>query len=224
MGATPLPEKSETAAVTADSVYRQVQQILEDARQQARESIRDAAVQGREEGLRQGIAEIRTASERAAREKLARIQENGRQENERLTHECRRQEEQERARTAAMGLHSAAVIANMELHRDDSLFLGLVRAAALHIGKPEHLVLRVGPLGMTAARHYRMELEKLFGGSAKYEVSLSAHDDGACIIETPEGSVDSGVGTQLQRAAQLIGLPSAQPETLAAVPPADSGR
>lgn len=202
-------------------MYSQAEEILADARQQARDSIRDASSRGRAEGLRQGMAEVRAASERVTQEKIDRMREKNRTEGERLEAECRRREEEERSRTAAMGLRCAAVIAGMELHRDDSLFLGLVRAAAIHIGKPEHLVLHVGPLGMTAARHYRMELEKLFGGSEKYEVCLGAHDDGVCVIETPEGSADSGVGTQLRRAAQLIGLPAAQPETLAAVPPLD---
>lgn len=220
-GATQLPETRKISRSDVAAACREAEKIVDSAKAEARETIRSAAARGRADGLQKGMAAASAECSRRNRQAVERLREKSRAEEKRLAGEYRERERREQAGVTELGFSCAARIADMELHRDDSLFLGLVRTAAAHMGKPAHLVLRAGPLGMTAARHYRMELEKIFGGPDKYEVSPGGHNDGICVIDTPEGSVDSGVETQLRRAAQLVGLPAPKPEMLPGTLPAD---
>lgn len=202
------------------SVDIRPEKIVAAARREAQETCRRAAARGRQDGLKAGGEAAEAEGLRQLQARLQTLAEKTRVDGERLTADYRGQAETARKGLTEQAFRLARKIVETELHRDDSLFLGLVRTAAAHLGKPDHLVLHAGPLGMTAARHYRMELEKLFGGSDRYEVCLSGHDDGLCVIETPEGSVDAGVETQLRRAARLLGLPDPEPKPLpTAVPP-----
>lgn len=94
-----------------------------------------------------------------------------------------------------------------EIQSSETAFLQLFKQAAAHVGETERAVLKTGPKGYEIACRHTEALSKMLNGlQESLVVKLAGTDDGLCILETPAGSVDASVHTQLQKAAQAAGF------------------
>ena len=196
--------------------------IVEKAREEAGSRLAEAAARGRNQGLEEGRAAGFAAGEKESREKLDALRRQTQEQYEKLCAEYRERGEQAKAGTLRQAFEMAGKILDLELRQDDRAFLGLIRAAAPHLEGANQAVLRMGPLGAGAAGRCRQEIRQILGNIPDVEIRSSGGDDGQCVIETPDGSVDAGVRTQLRQAARALGLSEADiRETGAAENPAD---
>jgi flagellar assembly protein FliH len=178
-----------------DEAKRAALQMYEQAKRQGAEAGRfEGLGKGAEEGRRQAQQEEQAAV--CDLETLLDRCETRRQELERQS--C------EQSLDFAFGL--AEKILGIEIDRRDEAFLGLCREAAGRMGKAETVTLRVGPRGYEIAKRHEEELREMMGGLTQLRLEPSEQDAGACILETPQGSVDAGVSTRLARARAIAGV------------------
>jgi flagellar assembly protein FliH len=93
-----------------------------------------------------------------------------------------------------------------ELAKNDDTFYGLFQKAALHVSNVDRATLKTGPRGYALALKDTGRFEGAVEGLDALNVVLAGDDDGYCVFETPLGTIDAGVQSQLARAKKILFL------------------
>lgn len=198
-------ETEDNAAIHAmiKNAQREAGLIIQEAEKSAIQILESAKQRGYDEGRTSGFE----AGSAEGRRQIEEYEQAGVQELQTLIDRYEKESE-EKARSAedslmfAFGL--AEKILGIEINRDDEAFLGLFQQAAGRIGEVSKVTLRVGDRGYDVAVRNREKLIQLLGGLENIKIEKSEKDSGACILETPQGTVDSGVKAQLGRAKEIV--------------------
>jgi len=105
----------------------------------------------------------------------------------------------------AVAMNYANIFTDIVLHSGDEPFIKLFENAASHINEAGVTVLKAGPLGCEIANRHIEYFKSCLIELTSFEIRQVGTDDGLCILATPFGSIDVSVGTQLQKAAAIIG-------------------
>jgi flagellar assembly protein FliH len=176
------------------------------AQEEAKKLLDQAKISGRvdgfEEGYKLGIAESAARMNNELfeiRQELENACEAARLKNTQACMELKNGQ-------PALAMRLAAKILRHEVNNNEKAFLNLFENAASHIAQTDSAVLKAGPQGYETAVRLEKELEKSINGVKTFEIKLFGRDNGLCIIETPYGSIDASVDTQLEKAARTMGL------------------
>jgi len=165
--------------------------ILEEARAEAQEKVREAYAEGMRRGMEAGEAKFR----KSVAESIRLLQEAG----GRL----------EASRMAFLNdiepqlVHLAVSIAEKILEREAQLSSDVVKRTARSVLErvmdEEHVVLRVNPADLEALREYRVEALEQFDGLERLDVMPDETiDPGGCIAQTDSVQVDGRLNSQLE--------------------------
>ena len=217
--AVTVPE--ETAAVPAGAVDDEVLQGLlqpdisqaddpADPEADLENEVRSILDTASESGYAEGFEEGQTLSRKDMGPK---VEEEIRQISKQTEEACRLMREENSRKCEALeagqlrlALRLTAKILYSELKNNEDAFLQLFCHAASHIDEADSAVLKTGPLGYEAAQRHTEELQQCIRGVRKFEIKQTGINNGLCVIETPYGSVDASIDTQLGKAADALGI------------------
>lgn len=158
---------------------------------------------------RKGLAEgIRTA-EQAYREKLGRL------EAQAASLATERQEFFDRieAELVRLSIVIAEKVIGRELELAPETVLDIVRSAMKRLRERENLRLSVNPRDLDTVKNARDDLISAVDGVRKLEVVEDRRvDPGGCVIESPSGTLDARMKTQIDEISRALGEAVPEPE------------
>lgn len=177
-------------------------------REQAREvDLAAAEAEARQRGLTEGMR----AAEEAYRAKLARVESLG----ERLQAERDEFFDRIEPEVVRLAVAVAEKILAQELELRPEVVVDMIRAAIRRIRDRETLRISVNPRDFEQVRAAREDLTSAIDGVRNLEIVEDRRvGRGGCVIESPNGTLDARVETQIEEIGQT--LEGAMPE-----PPAD---
>ena len=204
-GPSPPADWNARAETVINVAVRKAEEIIQKANERVQELFEDAKRCGMEEGLVAGFEQ----GVRDGKQQVMEFENSGIEELKallsRLEQEYAAVIEQERSEEIPFAFSLASKIIGIEINRNDEAFLKLYENAASHIGETTKAVLKVGPRGFEIATKNKKQLMKCIAGLEQLEIEIIGDDNGSCILETPEGSVDASAATQFHKAQALVG-------------------
>ncbi|WHH58932.1 FliH/SctL family protein [Petroclostridium sp. X23] len=180
-----------------DNARKMSKKLLEDARKQAEEMRLLALDEAREQGYNDGYQEITSKAEDLL------------QESEKIKQQAQEQyiallESAEKDMVDIIFNIAKKVIGDALDTKPDTIH-SLTKKALLRCKGYETVVLRISPEDYETVVEHKENIIKLSGFSGELQIKkdLSLHK-GGCIVETPAGSIDSSVETQLNAIEQAF--------------------
>ena len=158
---------------------------------------------------RKGLAEGIHTAEQAYREKLARL------ESQAAALAAERQEFFDRieAELVRLSIVIAEKVIGRELELTPETVLDVVRSAMKRLRERETLRLSVNPRDLDTVKNARDDLISAVDGVRKLEVVEDRRvDPGGCVIESPSGTLDARMKTQIDEVSRALGEAVPGPE------------
>ncbi|HEY3265990.1 MAG TPA: FliH/SctL family protein [Armatimonadota bacterium] len=186
------PSPEEIAAQTIAAAEERAQLTIVAAQREVARIEEDARRRGFEEGLKE--AEARWLHQ------FHRLEEEAQRISQEHT-EMMREAEPELAR---LSVEIARKVLKQELATNPEVVLTVVRAA-MHRVKDKQVRISVNPNDLDVVRGARDSFASITGGSAEMDiVSDRRVGQGGCVVETPGGSLDARLETQLEHIGDLL--------------------
>jgi flagellar biosynthesis/type III secretory pathway protein FliH len=168
--------------------------------------VNKAEEQGRIEGIKAGYDHAYSESLLTSDEAVGQIMNGFYKECDNLKEEYSAKGQNAEEGAIAVAMNYANIFTDIVLHSGDEPFIKLFENAASHINEAGVTVLKAGPLGCEIANRHIEYFKSCLIELTSFEIRQVGTDDGLCILATPFGSIDTSVGTQLQKAVQIIGF------------------
>ena len=175
---------------------------LEEARCDAQTLVDNAKKQGYEKGYTEACAEGYAESERQAALQMQPVADAISCLSDTIADRFTLSKDQYLFLEEALAL--TRCILYSELEKNDDAFYGQFRRAALHISNIDRATLKTGPRGYAIAQKDMKRLENAIEGLDSLDVVLAGDDDGLCVLETPLGTIDASLTSQLARARKIL--------------------
>jgi flagellar assembly protein FliH len=189
------------ANAALNKILARSNQIINTARAESAQAIKNAKKQGFEKGYKDGynIGYAEHAS-KAIEEKQP-LLDNLSQLSQRYSECCKMPESSEYLDSA---FELAEAIIKMELKNNSDAFFGLYKKAAMHVSNVSTATLKAGPKEIAEVDADKEKFESAIEGLSELKTAVIGDDDGTCILETPLGNIDTSVSAQLKRAKNVI--------------------
>lgn len=180
---------------------REAEKILADARRGAETAYQTAVETGRTKGYEEGRQEALRQEGTAARE----LQELCR----RLQARREELEGQVQSEAVEFAFSLAEKVVASQVDRSDQFFVNLCEQAVAALGQPQRVALHVGKRLYPIASRRLRELEECLGGLTHLELACEEGAEPLYLrLETPSGSVETGVELRIRKAREQLGVHS----------------
>jgi flagellar assembly protein FliH len=187
-----LEEADQEAEGITKRAQKDTERIVSDAYDQAKGILENARKEGYEEGYQKGISDAEATAEQIVNEALG-LRDAWHHEREKLLKDAE-------AEMVTLVLEIAEKVLNQKLESDKHLIDGLVKSAVMKMTQVTHFTLRVAVEDFNHAISIKPMIlamtEKIEDIEIRQDASLK---QGACIVDSESGSIDSGLWTQYEQ-------------------------
>lgn len=188
------PAEPEPSGPTPEELFAEARRVLAEAHRQAEQMRRDAIRQGYTEGLQLAQQEAQTAYQQAVealRNEVSKLVEAILRERERLW-------EQMEPQVIDLVLDIARKVLREEIQARREATLSIIKHALRRVADTEQVRIRVHPEDLQIAREHRDDFLAVCDGVKHLEIVDDQRvGGGGCIIETPSGTIDASLRTQM---------------------------
>lgn len=194
-------ETEEPAAPTPEDLLAEARRVLAEAHRQADQMRQDAVRRGYADGLQMGREEGRREYQQAIEalhEELQKLVDAILAERQRLWEEMEPQ-------VVDLVLEIGRKVLREEIQARREVTLSIIKHALRRVADTEHVRIRVHPDDLHIAREHREDFLAICDGVKQIEVVEDRRvGGGGCIIETPSGTIDASLRTQLQSVEKAL--------------------
>lgn len=197
----PQEQEHEPAGPTPEELLAEAKRVLAEAHRQADQMRQDAVRKGYEEGLQlgreEGLRHYQQAIE-ALRGEVQKLVDAILAERQRLWDEMEPQ-------VVDLVLEIARKVLREEIQARREATLSIIKHALRHVADTEHVRIRVHPDDLQIAREHREDFLAVCDGVKQIEIVDDRRvGGGGCIIETPSGTIDASLRTQMQSVERAL--------------------
>ncbi|MGC8782898.1 MAG: type III secretion system stator protein SctL [Armatimonadota bacterium] len=191
----PQEQEHESTGPTPEELLAEAKRVLAEAHRQADQMRQDAVRKGYEEGLQlgreEGLRHYQQAIEALGSE-VQKLVDAILAERQRLWEEMEPQ-------VVDLVLEIARKVLREEIQARREATLSIIKHALRRVVDTEHVRIRVHPDDLRIAREHREDFLAVCDGVKQIEIVDDQRvGGGGCIIETPSGTIDASLRTQIQ--------------------------
>ncbi len=195
------PEEPEPQGPTPDDLLAEARRVLAEAHRQADQMRNDAVQKGYADGLQIGREEGLKQYQQAIEDLRAEVQKL----IDAILAERQRLWEQMEPEIIALVLEIARKVLREEIQARREATLSIIKHALRRVTDTEHVRIRVNPDDLQIAREHRDDFLAVCDGVRTIEIVDDRRvGDGGCIIETPGGTIDATLRTQMQSVEKAL--------------------
>ncbi len=199
--AEPQEEEPEPTGPTPEELLAEAKRVLAEAHRQADQMRQDAVRKGYEEGLQigreEGLCLYRQAID-SLRDEVQKLVDAILAERQRLWEEMEPQ-------VIELVLEIARKVLREEIQARREATLSIIKHALRRVADTEHVRIRVHPDDLQIAREHREDFLAVCDGVRQIEIVDDQRvGGGGCIIETPGGTIDASLRTQMQSVEKAL--------------------
>ncbi|MDK2867437.1 MAG: flagellar assembly protein FliH [Clostridiales bacterium] len=187
-----LEEADKEAETIEKRAQKDSERIVADAYDQAKGILESARQEGYDEGYQKGIDDAEETAAQIVNEALG-LRDAWHQEREKLLKDSE-------VEIVTLVLETVEKVLNKKLDSDEGLIDGLIKAAVMKMTQVTHFTLRVAVEDYNHAVSIKPMIlamtEKIEDIEIRQDASLK---QGACIVDSESGSIDSGLWTQYEQ-------------------------
>ncbi|MCS6948883.1 MAG: type III secretion system stator protein SctL [bacterium] len=188
-------EEPEPATPTPDELIAEAKRVLAEAHRQADQMRQDAVRRGYEEGLQIG----REEGMRYYQQQVEALRDQVQKLVNALLAERQRLWEEMEPQVIDLVLDIARKVLREEIQARREATLSIIKHALRRVTDTEHVRIRVHPDDLQIAREHREAFLAVCDGVKQMEIVDDQRvGGGGCIIETPSGTIDASLRTQMQ--------------------------
>lgn len=199
--AEPQEEEPEQVGPTPEELLAEARRVLAEAHRQADQMRQDAVRKGYEEGLQIGREEGLRLYQQAIdslRDEVQKLVDAILAERQRLWEEMEPQ-------VVELVLEIARKVLREEIQARREATLSVIKHALRRVADTEHVRIRVHPDDLQIAREHREDFLAVCDGVRQIEIVDDQRvGGGGCIIETPGGTIDASLRTQMQSVEKAL--------------------
>lgn len=199
--AEPQEEEPEPVGPTPEDLLAEAKRVLAEAHRQADQMRQDAVRKGYEEGLQIGREEGLRLYQQAIdslRDEVQKLVDAILAERQRLWEEMEPQ-------VIELVLEIARKVLREEIQARREATLSIIKHALRRVADTEHVRIRVHPDDLQIAREHREDFLAVCDGVRQIEIVDDQRvGGGGCIIETPGGTIDASLRTQMQSVEKAL--------------------
>lgn len=197
----PQAEQPEPTGPTPEELLAEAKRVLAEAHRQADQMRQDAVRKGYEEGLQigreEGLCLYRQAID-SLRDEVQKLVDAILAERQRLWEEMEPQ-------VIELVLEIARKVLREEIQARREATLSIIKHALRRVADTEHVRIRVHPDDLQIAREHREDFLAVCDGVRQIEIVDDQRvGGGGCIIETPGGTIDASLRTQMQSVEKAL--------------------
>jgi flagellar assembly protein FliH len=197
----PQEEEPQPVGPTPEELLAEAKRVLAEAHRQADQMRQDAVRKGYEEGLQIGREEgLRLYQQQveALRAEVQKLVDALLAERQRLWQEMEPQ-------VIDLVLQIAHKVLREEIQARREATLSIIKHALRRVADTEHVRIRVHPDDLQIAREHRADFLAVCDGVRQIEIVDDQRvGGGGCIIETPSGTIDASLRTQMQSVEKAL--------------------
>lgn len=197
----PQEEELEPTGPSPEELLAEAKRVLAEAHRQADQMRQDAVRKGYEEGLQigreEGLCLYRQAID-SLRDEVQKLVDAILAERQRLWEEMEPQ-------VIELVLEIARKVLREEIQARREATLSIIKHALRRVADTEHVRIRVHPDDLQIAREHREDFLAVCDGVRQIEIVDDQRvGGGGCIIETPGGTIDASLRTQMQSVEKAL--------------------
>jgi flagellar assembly protein FliH len=200
----PTEEKQEPpqpAGPTPEDLLAEARRVIAEAHRQAEQMRQDAVRKGYEEGLQIG----RKEGQREFQQAIADLQAEVQKLVDALLAERQRLWEEMEPQVIDLVLEIARKVLREEIQARRESTLSIIKHALRRVTDTEQVRIRVHPDDLQIAREHRNDFLAVCEGVRQIEIVDDQRvGGGGCIIETPSGTIDASLRTQMQSVEKAL--------------------
>lgn len=194
-------EEPEPTGPSPEELLAEAKRVLAEAHRQADQMRQDAVRKGYEEGLQigreEGLCLYRQAID-SLRDEVQKLVDAILAERQRLWEEMEPQ-------VIELVLEIARKVLREEIQARREATLSIIKHALRRVADTEHVRIRVHPDDLQIAREHREDFLAVCDGVRQIEIVDDQRvGGGGCIIETPGGTIDASLRTQMQSVEKAL--------------------
>lgn len=197
----PQEEEPQPEGPSPEQLLAEAKRVLAEAHRQADQMRQDAVRKGYEEGLQIGREEgLRLYQQQveALRGEVQKLVDAVLAERQRLWQQMEPQ-------VIELVLEIARKVLREEIQARREATLSLIKHALRRVADTEHVRIRVHPDDLQIAREHREDFLAVCDGIRQIEIVDDQRvGGGGCIIETPSGTIDASLRTQMQSVEKAL--------------------
>ncbi|MEJ5250254.1 MAG: type III secretion system stator protein SctL [Chthonomonadetes bacterium] len=198
---TEQQKQEEPSGPTPEELLAEAKRVLAEAHRQAEQMRQDAVRKGYADGLQigreEGLREYQQAID-ALRQEVQKLVDALLAERQRLWEEMEPQ-------ILDMVLDIARKVLREEIQARREATLSIIKHALRRVADTEHVRIRVHPDDLQIAREHREDFLAVCDGVKQIEIVDDQRvGGGGCIIETPSGTIDASLRTQMQSVEKVL--------------------
>jgi flagellar assembly protein FliH len=196
-----VQEPPQPAGPTPEELLAEARRVLVEAQQQADQMRQDAVRKGYEDGLQIGREEGRRDYQQA----IANLQAEVQKLVDALLAERQRLWEEMEPQVIELVLDIARKVLREEIQARREATLSIIKHALRRVADTEQVRIRVHPEDLQIAREHRNDFLAVCDGVRHIEIVDDQRvGGGGCIIETPGGTIDASLRTQMQSVEKAL--------------------
>ncbi|MCL6476258.1 MAG: type III secretion system stator protein SctL [Firmicutes bacterium] len=186
---------------TPEDLLAEARRVLAEAHRQADQMRQDAVRKGYEDGLQIGREEGRREYQQA----IANLQSEVQKLVDALLAERQRLWEEIEPQVIELVLEIARKVLREEIQARREATLSIIKHALRRVADTEQVRIRVHPDDLQIAREHRSDFLAVCDGVRHIEIVDDQRvGGGGCIIETPSGTIDASLRTQMQSVEKAL--------------------
>ncbi|GIV21788.1 MAG: hypothetical protein KatS3mg023_3539 [Armatimonadota bacterium] len=197
----PQEEEPQPEGPSPEQLLAEAKRVLAEAHRQADQMRQDAVRKGYEEGLQIGREEgLRLYQQQveALRGEVQKLVDAVLAERQRLWQQMEPQ-------VIDLVLQIAHKVLREEIQARREATLSIIKHALRRVADTEHVRIRVHPDDLQIAREHREDFLAVCDGTRQIEIVDDQRvGGGGCIIETPSGTIDASLRTQMQSVEKAL--------------------
>lgn len=197
----PQEEEPQPEGPSPEQLLAEAKRVLAEAHRQADQMRQDAVRKGYEEGLQLG----REEGVRLYQQAIDSLRNEVQKLIDAILTERQRLWEQMEPQVIEMVLEIARKVLREEIQARREATLSLIKHALRRVADTEHVRIRVHPDDLQIAREHREDFLAVCDGIRQIEIVDDQRvGGGGCIIETPSGTIDASLRTQMQSVERAL--------------------
>ncbi|HHV61037.1 MAG TPA: hypothetical protein GXX51_00100 [Firmicutes bacterium] len=192
-----VEEANARAKTIIEDAHRSAKAAIEEAESRAAEIEETARLKGYEEGYQRGREEALGQAK-----DLINLLEDARHALVSLRRDVIRRAESD---IAGLAVSIAEKILHQKIEADESVVLGMVKEALLHVKDSGFVRIRVSPWDIERVTVFKDDLAKMVKDAGEIAIEQDPRvEQGGCIIETEFGTVDARIRRQLSEIKEVL--------------------
>jgi flagellar assembly protein FliH len=193
-------QEEEPAGPAPEELLAEARRVLAEAHRQADQMRQDAVRRGYEEGLQLG----REEGLRLYRQAVQSLRDEVQKLVDAILTERQRLWQQMEPQVIDLVLEIARKVLREEIQARREVTLSIIRHALRRVADTEQVRIRVHPDDLQIAREHREDFLAICDGVRQIEIVDDQRVSGGCIIETPSGTIDASLRTQMQSVEKAL--------------------